>query len=111
MTAAAELAIRFGNAGADNSYDPGALELATVLVRSYTRGEGCPDVGAAEDQWPDDLAAVRHLVAHRICGGDLTRTRESAAVEADYSESFFRPFRGFDLLERLVLDRYRRRVM
>jgi len=106
---ATELQLTFGDAGTGCGYDDRTLALARTMVRSYVRDVGCP--ATDDDPWPDDLTAVIHLVAHRLHGEDFTRARESAEVAGDYGETFLRPFRGFSLAERLMLDRYRQRLM
>ena len=106
---ALDLTFRFDDAGTYCSYDDPTLALATSMVRSYVRDAGCPDDD--DGPWPDALDAVRYLVATRLNAEDFTRPRHSAEVAADYGEQFFMPFRGFSLAERLMLDRYRQRLM
>jgi hypothetical protein len=66
MSTAIELHGRFGDAGTGCGYDDKTLSLARTMVRSYVREVGCPETD--EDPWPDDLAAVIHLIAHRLNG-------------------------------------------
>ena len=55
--------------GTGCGYDDRTLTLARTMVGSDTRNVGCPDTD--DDPWPDDLAAVIHLVAHRRYGEDF----------------------------------------
>jgi len=82
-----------------------ARELATAMVRSYTRGVGF-DLVTGEPV--ADLGAVILLVASRLY--DNPDQRRAETLGAYSFTSALAGFQGYTLAELAVLHRYRRRA-
>lgn len=82
--------------------DGRAVELATALVRSYTRGQGFFVIrnGFKVAQIADDIAAVIDMVAARIEANPTLLEQRSGPFNTA-------AFSGFMLPELAVLNRYR----
>jgi len=79
----------------------GHLDMVTAFARAYTRGRGFTDGVPA-----DDIAAVIVTAAARMMAnpeGTITETVGAFAIR--YSE-----VQGFNLVEQMVLNGYRRRA-
>lgn len=82
-----------------------ARDLATRMVRSYTRGKGF-DPGTGEPL--ADVAAVILLAASRLYANPEGNRAESVGSVSYTSASA--GFQGFTLVELAILHRYRRRA-
>lgn len=77
------------------------LEMVTAFARAYTRGRGFTDGVPADDIAAVIVTATARLIANPE--GTITETVGSFAIR--YSD-----VQGFNLVEQMVLNSYRRRA-
>lgn len=90
---------------ADEDRAAAVIRIITALAESHTRGEGFTDGVPA----PDIAAAVATASARLIAYSDqLPKSETMGAFSVDYPQG---GFAKWSLVERAVLDRYRRRAL